>query len=139
MNEAHPYIEDQTAVTNKEIADAFRKCLPYLWDGQGARCERPLNTCGALGRAYLEGEIGRNALARCKGVVMDRLEGNWTVADWLAEKGFIEGGRELRDYRAYTTRTRVRVPKIVRQIQQYRHAWVQALINEFEEKPDADA
>lgn len=128
----------QTAGTKKKIADALRKCKPYLWDGVGFQGSRRLHICGALGVACVKGGIRRGVTRAAQRILMDRLDAHGSVANWLAGQGHITQKALSAYYQYAQAGSYLECPNVVRQIQQHRHAWVDALINEFEEKPDAN-
>lgn len=95
------------------IADAFRACLPYLWNGIDVRFGNSSKfICYALERSYSPGRL------MARKVVEKRLE-NWKVlSDWLR----IQIGEDR--YQAEANEQRM---------QAHRKAWVLQLIKEFEQ------
>lgn len=96
------------------IADAFRACLPHLWDGKGE--DPPLwkeeFICHALEESDSQG------WRRAREVVENRLENCGTLFDWVSK----QIGHEK--FNAEHTRERM---------QAHRKAWVLKLIEEFEQ------
>lgn len=94
-------------VTRKQIADAFRLAKSRLWDGRGTRGFRSWFICLALD----EDPAGNEA----KQIIMQRLGGEMIVDHWLINRGFIS----------------TMAPDYDLIVQDYRHRWLDALIEEF--------
>lgn len=100
--------------TNRQIAHAFRTARQYLWDGHDKRkVDEIPNICGALGRAYDNGEISYDLDDAAEAVISRRLSSCCTVVIWLIHHGFITPNYNHKD------------------VQEYRHRWLDALIREF--------
>lgn len=97
-------------VTNKDIAAAFRAAKPQL--NRGIRGKRPEFICCALDNS--KHQAARDA----KNIIHKRLGDCFTVEVWLFDKG----------YRNNTNMSR--------KVQAWRHAWLDSLIVEFENKLD---
>lgn len=101
-----------TPKQRKQMAECFRAAKKHLWDGvsevdlEGAYLTRYV--CSAIARTRAPGV----ALARTE--VARRLAGRLTVGCWLASVGVPWGD--------LTTSA----------LQEYRHAWLDSLISEFE-------
>lgn len=120
-----------TMTANQKIADALRKCKRHLWDGTGHRGRRHAFICYALLETTCDGvELG--VITRAQGIVTSRVRGKraLSVPGWLLENGHI-GKDDYCVIGSYALFTKGSAPKIVRQIQAYRHAWVDSLIEEF--------
>lgn len=103
-----------TSKQRKQLAECFRAAKENLWDGVSkVDLERPYITkfvCHAITRTRLPVVVlARTEIAR-------RLAGWNTVACWLGQVAGVPCG-ELTDDRA---------------LQEYRHAWLDSLIAEFE-------
>lgn len=94
------------------IAEAFRACLPYLWDGTAERQENQ----GAV-ICFAMCLSGHKSSEVAQGIVISRLGGHETLSVWLGNTI----GRER--FRSEYTQQRM---------QAHRRAWVLKLIEEFE-------
>lgn len=105
-----------------ELVNAFKAAKRYLWAGK-TQTVPVLETqfiCMASGMAEKYDWITEQARRRAKAIVIKRLEGEFTVADWLVRKGCI------------ARRNRLALTNLQQQqIQEYRHRWLDALIAEF--------
>lgn len=94
------------------IADAFRACLPHLWDGVGKRqAHKAMVICHALEKTNHISNVD------AKLIVRGRLGEFSIVEDWLSDK--IGKRRFLAECN-------------LRRMQSHRRAWVLKLIEEFE-------
>lgn len=96
----------------KEIAEAFRAAKKYLWDGRGGRGYKHI--CYALEETYLPKRDYWDTIVLAKGIVASRIYPHLSVETWLIEKKLIDKYNHDRAM-----------------VQQYRHAWLDALIKEF--------
>ena len=106
-------------VTNKDIAAKFRaakKTLPYH---DNDRDKSPFICDNLL-------DSGGPAAREAKDIISERLGGCWSIEDWLVDNGYIP---ERLAHQKYSKDTQDL-------IQAYRHRWLDALIAEFENKPD---
>ena len=90
------------------IVWALKHAKKNLWDGSGRNPNQFVSICSALPDTF--GAI------LVKELIAERLEGYFGVRSWLIRKGHV--GRE------YSFGFDL-------EIQQYRHAWVDSLIEEF--------
>ena len=110
-------------VSNKEIAQAFRDAVPLLWDGKGQGLKTSY-ICVAIRRGHpnydpLQGSWrDPAAVAAARQIIHNRICGLYTLETWLDERCGIPSNDTLQSKRMQT----------------YRHAWLQALIKEFETK-----
>ena len=79
--------------------------------------------CNALELAHDVGEITDDNCMDCQCIVQERMEGAVTLEAWLILKGYLPQ-KFLHD------------KELCQRIQDYRHAWVNELIREFEAKGD---
>ena len=78
--------------------------------------------CHALRDAQIGGRITKQARELATSVVMDRIYNHRTVQGWLYTNGYLPGDLPPR--------------KTFNLCQEYRHRWLDALIEEFSYKPD---
>ena len=109
---------------------ALRAAKRYLWDGTGG-WDRYLHDlvnrvyiCDAISKAYYEEEITRKAMRTATALVTKRISPSGSVGQWLqANVGYrVKFGK---GHNAY-----------YKQVQAYRHRWLDALIEEFNAKGD---
>ena len=94
------------------IANAFRACLPYLWDGVGKRpYDKSTFICTALQFS------GHEHYCAARTIAADRLCGFATLNQWLHN--------QIGEKRYYAELTWERM-------QAHRRAWVLKMIKEFE-------
>ena len=102
-------------VSNKRIADAFRRAVPYLSTGplsyhySGRKNEF---ICYAIAEASSPDAEGANAARQ---IIRNRLGNVFTLEHWLRIKG-------------------IETQPCSKPMQKHRHAWLKMLINEFESK-----
>lgn len=109
---------------------ALRRAKGYLWDGTGGwdnykfDLYKQVYICDSIRRAYRAGEITQKAMYTTVKLVMSRLAPEVSVGSWLHfNVGYkIKYGNKNNAYH--------------RQVQAYRHRWVDALIKEYEAKGD---
>ena len=109
---------------------ALRAAKKYLWKGDGSWGEFTRDPdklsyiCDSISSAYYEGHITHKAKIAAVKTIMSRLCPHVSVGQWLEHNvGYrIKFGREHDTYN--------------KQVQAYRHRWVDALIEEFEAKGD---
>jgi len=105
-------------MNNKEIADAFRAAKRFLWDGVTLDNHSLTGSsnvafiCHAIRKAYDKRLIRNEARQAAVDTVMGRIGRCPTVTVWLRVKAGVQA----------TT---------AEQRQQYRHRWIDSLIEEF--------
>jgi L-amino acid N-acyltransferase YncA len=113
-----------------KTSGALRCAKKYLWDGTGGwdkylhDLHGRVYICDSIRKAYHEEEITRKAMRTATALVMKRISPNGSVGQWLqANVGYrVKFGK---GHNAY-----------YKQVQAYRHRWVDALIEEFKAKGD---
>ena len=109
---------------------ALRCAKAYLWDGTGGWDKylhdlvNRVYICDAIRKAYDEGEITHKASIAAVRLIMKRLSPNISVGQWLDENV----GYRVRFGQGHSA--------YHKQVQAYRHRWLDALIKEFETKGD---
>lgn len=98
-----------TPYERTHVAEAFKTCKPFLWNGQRGIDKRQ-GTSRFICQALYDSKARYGYLAR--EIVMERLDGNNTVDAWLANRKIYRGSDD-------------------RKIQAFRHRWVDELIKEF--------
>lgn len=109
---------------------ALRCAKAYLWDGKGGwdsyayDLYKQVYICDSIRRAYHEEEITQKAMRTATKLVMSRLAPDVSVGSWLHNNvGYkIKYGNKHNAYH--------------RQIQAYRHRWLDALIIEYSSQGD---
>jgi len=114
-------------------SELLRACKEYLWDGVSPRnevLEDSTMICTALGYAWEAGFQSADPqclkLEEVRKDIADRLEGSATYQIWL-----LAHHRDL-----YVQAQGVSRGHLYREVQRGRHAWVDALIAEYEAKGD---
>jgi hypothetical protein len=102
----------------RKTSEAFRVAKNYLNKGNQDKTDY---ICAAIGDAEDDKLVTIKAANHARWVIGSRLRDNATVTSWLKEQGFIP-----RYQNSYNNK----------QVQAYRHRWLDALIKEFEAKGD---
>ena len=107
---------------------ALRVAKRYLWDGTGG-WDRYIHDpvmrvyiCDSIRKAYYDERITQKAMSTATALIMGRLGPHASVGRWLEAN---VGYRVNQGHNAYH-----------KQVQAYRHRWLDALIKEFEKKGD---
>lgn len=101
----------------KEIAKAFHEAKKHLWDGTGTRTnEYCVHICSSLHDVAYSPPYLRTSAETARYIITDRLYPYPTVEAFLFCK------YQVSEFSSSSVKT---------QIQQYRHAWLDALIKEF--------
>jgi hypothetical protein len=109
-----------TAEEKAQIAGAFRAAKRRLWDGRlDGRGDAYI--CLALASAKYSGEISGHAARWAEEVVMSRISPDNTVANWLRHNAGVDPEVAV-------------IPP--RDLQAYKHRWLDALIEEFSTKDE---
>ena len=111
----------------KQIAQVFKEAKKYLWDGAGDR-NYFINKfiCLAIKRS-LKFNINtqyEEAAYEALQIIEERLDGFSTVGEWLWQKGGV-------DTSFFDVSSRNQKNYVFRQLQLYRHRWLDSLIKEF--------
>ena len=117
-------------VSNKALADIFRKAKEHVWlnpENSSGRCHQFI--CWAIEEADnpLHGPYPRltDVAIQAQKIINDRLRNAYCLEDWLERYS----GVDLPDDFG-------RIDVCIRKIQITRHAWLDSLVAEFEAKKD---
>lgn len=99
---------------NDDIVAALRACLPYL--SRARRKKRSRYICIAMSLAFANGKITSDQMTQGQQYILNLIDPCMYLEDWLVRHGYIP-------------KQRTRADRV--QIQQYRHRWVQHLIEEL--------
>lgn len=106
-------------ITRKQIAKAFRNAVPYLGKEDDTRLD--IFICHAIESGNSQGHACRMAIdpigRAARKIIQDRIAPCFTLNDWLRTTHGISGWHAGPNA-----------------MQEYRHAWLQELIKEFETK-----
>ena len=102
----------------KKTSEVFRVAKLYLNRGNEDKTDY---ICGAIGDAERAKLVTRKAADRARDTIGTRLRDNVTVTSWLKDRGFVPINQD---------------PYNNKQVQKYRHRWLNALIKEFAAKGD---
>lgn len=102
----------------RKTSEVFRVAKNYLNKGNQDKTDY---ICSAIGWAEEDNWVTRKAAERARNVIGSRLQDNATVTSWLKDRQLIP---------------RYQNPSNNKQVQKYRHRWLNALIKEFEAKGD---
>lgn len=102
----------------KKTSEVFRVAKMYLNRGNQDKTDY---ICAAIGCAEYDNLVTSRAADRARRVIDLRLYDNATVTSWLKDRGYIPIRQD---------------PNNNKQVQKYRHRWLNALIKEFEAKGD---
>ena len=102
----------------KKTSEVFRAAKLYLNRGNEDKSDY---ICGAIGEAERYNLVTRKAAYRASNVIGTRLRDSVSVTGWLKDRGFVPINQD---------------PYNNKQVQKYRHRWLNALIKEFEAKGD---
>ena len=102
----------------KKTSEVFRVAKTYLNRGDQDKTDY---ICAAIGDAEWNKLVTSKAADRARKVIGLRLYDNATVTSWLKDRGYIPMRQD---------------PYNNKQVQRYRHRWLNALIKEFEAKGD---
>jgi hypothetical protein len=102
----------------KKTSEVFRVAKNYLNKGNQDKTDY---ICAAIGHAEEDELVTWKASMRARQVIGSRLQDNATVTSWLKDRGYIPMRQD---------------PFNHKQVQKYRHRWLNALIKEFEAKGD---
>ncbi len=102
----------------RKTSEVFRVAKTYLNRGDQYKTDY---ICVAIGHAEEDNRVTWRASMRARQVIGSRLQDNATVTSWLKDRGYIPMRQD---------------PFNHKQVQKYRHRWLNALIKEFEAKGD---
>ncbi len=102
----------------KKTSEVFRLAKTYLNRGDQDKTDY---ICVAIGHAECDNRVTVKASDRARQVIGSRLQDNVSVTSWLKDRGYIPMRQN---------------PSNNKQVQKYRHRWLNALIKEFEAKGD---
>ena len=100
----------------EKTSEVFRVAKMYLNKGNQDKTDY---ICQAIGTAEYDKLVTSKAANRAARIINKRLDGNMSVTSWLKDRGFIPINQD---------------PFNNKQVQKYRHRWLNALIREFEAK-----
>lgn len=102
----------------RKTSEVFRVAKKYLNRGDQDKTDY---ICAAIGWAEEDNWVTWKASMRARQVLESRLQDNVSVTGWLKDRGYIPMRQD---------------PYNNKQVQRYRHRWLNALIKEFEAKGD---
>jgi hypothetical protein len=102
----------------RKTSEVFRVAKTYLNRGDQDKTDY---ICVAIGHAQWDKLVTNKAADRARQVIGSRLQDNVSVTEWLKDRGYVP---------------RTQSPYNNKQVQRYRHRWLNALIKEFEAKGD---
>jgi len=102
----------------KKTSEVFRVAKNYLNRGDQDKTDY---ICAAIGWAEEDNRVTWKASMRARQVIGSRLQDTVSVTSWLKARGYIPMRQD---------------PYNNKQVQRYRHRWLNALIKEFEAKGD---
>lgn len=111
-------------VSNKQIAQTFRNAMSRL-DKRGTDESKHIYICFAITDSAIANGTSWEARVAAKKVITDRIAPHSSLDFWLLRRGVPE--KQLENPTTWNP---------TRRLQQHRHAWLQQLIKEFENKPD---
>ena len=107
-----------TASTRSQVHGAFKKALKLLSDTHHGRNE---HICTCLQDLEHAGKISTAAMLAARKIVMERLNGSYTLSSWLRMHGGVPE-EDVSDDREYNAGRRA---------QAARKAWLESLVQEF--------
>lgn len=105
-------------VTNKQIAEAFKNAIPFLWSGRGDQVGKNIYICHAISAAGVKSGAHLNGnwvpISSALNVISRRLGSSYSADGWLSRRG-------------------IRI-KPQQKMQAWRKQWLEQLVKEFENK-----